>query len=108
MAGQGGDGSVAGRRFLGSRARAPGLSGEISERIHLPLPAPELAPAGAREGVTRKAESNDSAFFFAIIFSWAASARSVRSCRRRHRRPCVRSFSPAPVWLMAWRSWLHA
>src|ERR1700749_1830939 len=46
--------------------------------------------------------------FFAIIFSWAASARSVRSCRRRHRRPCVRSFSLAPVWLMAWWSWLHA
>ena len=31
---------------LGSRARAPGLSGAVSERLHLPLPARELDAAG--------------------------------------------------------------
>ena len=38
----------AGRRLLGGRAGAPGLSAAESERIHLPLPAAGLEAASAR------------------------------------------------------------
>ncbi len=48
--GQGGDGSRAGTRFLGGRARAPGLSGTDTERLHLPLRPEELEAAAQSQG----------------------------------------------------------
>ena len=42
VAGQGGDRAFARWRFLGGRARAPGLPGTLSERLHLPLRPPPL------------------------------------------------------------------
>src|SRR5271165_5159051 len=52
VAGQGDDGSGAGRPLLGSRAGASGLSRALSERLHLPLRPPQLGSAQAgRRGV---------------------------------------------------------
>src|SRR5258708_14958020 len=45
MAGQGGDRARPGRPVLAGRARASGLSGEISQRLHLPFRAAELEAA---------------------------------------------------------------
>ena len=39
-----------GGRFLGSRARAPGLPGALSQRLHLPFHPAGLEAAGAGEG----------------------------------------------------------
>ena len=50
VARQGRDRSGAGRRLLGSRARAPGLSGALSRRLYLPLHPAGLEAAGAGEG----------------------------------------------------------
>ena len=48
VAGQGRHRTRAGRAVLGSRARASGLSGEISRRLHLPLRPAELDAAAPR------------------------------------------------------------
>ncbi len=48
VAGQGGHRGDAGERLLGSRAGAPGLSGALPERLHVPLPAGGLEAAEAR------------------------------------------------------------
>ena len=48
VAGQGGHRGDAGERLLGGRARAPGLSRALPERVHLPLPAAGLEAAEAR------------------------------------------------------------
>src|SRR5262249_17849063 len=44
------DGGGPRRALLGSRARAPGLSGTVPLRLHLPLHPAELEAAGAAEG----------------------------------------------------------
>ena len=53
VARQGGDRSVAGRSVLGSRTRAPGLPGALSDGLHLPRHPPGLEAAEAR--VTQRA-----------------------------------------------------
>ena len=53
VARQGGHRSRAGRSVLGSRARASGLPGALSDRLHLPLRPPGLEAAEAR--VTQRA-----------------------------------------------------
>jgi methionine-S-sulfoxide reductase len=53
IARQGRDRGDAGRRLLGSRARASGLPGALSQRLHLPLPAAELEAAEARRIAAR-------------------------------------------------------
>src|SRR5690606_20133625 len=45
VAGQGGDPGGAGRRFLGGRARAPGLPAEVPGGVYLPLRATRLETA---------------------------------------------------------------
>ena len=52
VAGQGRHRSRAGRRLLGGRARAPGLSGAHPERLHLPLRAAGLGAAPARRSLS--------------------------------------------------------
>jgi hypothetical protein len=47
LAGQGGDRAFARWRFLGGGARAPGLPGTLSERLHLPLRPPAVEVAAA-------------------------------------------------------------
>ena len=44
----------AGERLLGSRARAPGLSRALPERVHVPLPAAGLEAAETRGGLGAK------------------------------------------------------
>ena len=45
VAGQGGDGTCAGRAVLAGGTRASGLSGAAADGLYLPLHPPELAPA---------------------------------------------------------------
>jgi methionine-R-sulfoxide reductase/methionine-S-sulfoxide reductase len=45
--GQSGDRALASWRFLGGRARTPGLPGSLSERLHLPLRSPAVEVAAA-------------------------------------------------------------
>ncbi len=51
VAGQGRHRGDAGKRLLGGRAGAPGLSGALPERLHLPLPAGGLEAAEAAGSV---------------------------------------------------------
>src|SRR3954452_2862080 len=55
MAGQGGDRAFACWRFLGGGARAPGLPGTLSERLHLPLRPPALEVAAEERRLTATA-----------------------------------------------------
>ena len=58
VAGQGGHRGQPGRALLGGRARAPGLPRALSQRLHVPLPAPRMgvAPAKRRRRVTAPAD----------------------------------------------------
>ena len=49
--------ALARRRFLGGRARAPGLPGTLSERLHLPLRPPALEVAAEERRLTATAVS---------------------------------------------------
>ncbi len=53
VARQGGDGSLAGFRFLAGRAGAPGLSRALSGRLHLPFCQARLETAAAQGGRPR-------------------------------------------------------
>ena len=53
LAGTRRDRGRAGGRFLGGRARAPGLPGAGPQRLYLPFPAPRLGPAQTRRGRVR-------------------------------------------------------
>jgi methionine-S-sulfoxide reductase len=60
VARQGGDRGDRRRPLLGSRARAPGLSGAAAGRLYLPLHPPELDPACSRRSHGRLGQAEDS------------------------------------------------
>ena len=57
MAGQGRDRGLAGWRFLGGGAGAPGLPGALSEWLHLPLRPSALEVAAEKRRLTATAVS---------------------------------------------------
>ncbi len=62
VAGQGRHRGDGGRAVLGGRARAPGLPGEVPQRVHLPLRPPGLeaaAPRGQRHVLRSAAPDRD-------------------------------------------------